>query len=341
VARKAVGFLQSSVRSDGSWPIDSDLSTWLTTQAVSALNAAGDLDLLNGEATRRWLLARQYRELHPYTDSPPGGWAWTHLSGGVPDADDTSGALLALAYLKGGGDSPGAEAGVNWLLGLQNGDGGWPTFCRGWGRLPFDRSAPDLTAHALRALGAWSGRLGRGDIARAVERGFRYLSHSQRTDGAWVPLWFGNQEEAAQENPVYGTSRVLLAYRDAGKTDTYEVEAGVRYLVGAQNDDGGWGGAAGVESSVEETALSLEALSLWWDTPGARAACRRGALYLTERVADGGLDRPKPIGVYFAKLWYAERLYPIIWSVGALGSVLARMAHPGARAGISSTSEGE
>ena len=23
----------------------------------------------------------------------------------------------------------------------------WPTFCRGWGRLPFDRSGSDLTAH--------------------------------------------------------------------------------------------------------------------------------------------------------------------------------------------------
>ncbi|MEZ6048428.1 MAG: hypothetical protein R3C11_23220 [Planctomycetaceae bacterium] len=41
---------------------------------------------------------------------------------------------------------------MNWLLDLQNRDGGWPTFCRGWGALPFDRSAPDLTAHALRAL---------------------------------------------------------------------------------------------------------------------------------------------------------------------------------------------
>jgi hypothetical protein len=40
---------------------------------------------------------------------------------------------------------------VRWLLDLQNGDGGIPTFCRGWGALPFDRSAPDLTAHALRA----------------------------------------------------------------------------------------------------------------------------------------------------------------------------------------------
>src|SRR4029078_7639813 len=44
--------------------------------------------------------------------------------------------------------------GLHWLNTLQNRDGGWPTFCRGWGHLPFDRSGPDLTAHALRAIRA-------------------------------------------------------------------------------------------------------------------------------------------------------------------------------------------
>ena len=75
------------------------------------------------------------------------------MSGAVPDADDTPGALLALHAL-GGEDGDAARAGVRWLLGLQNRDGGIPTFCRGWGQLPFDRSSPDLTAHALRAFAA-------------------------------------------------------------------------------------------------------------------------------------------------------------------------------------------
>ena len=28
---------------------------------------------------------------------------------------------------------------------------------------------------------------------------------------------------------------------------------------------------------------------------------------------------PSPIGFYFAKLWYFERLYPLIFTVAALG----------------------
>ena len=34
--------------------------------------------------------------------------------------------------------------------------------------------------------------------------------------------------------------------------------------------------------------------------------------------------RPTPIGLYFANLWYSEKLYPIIWTVEALGEVCQR-----------------
>src|SRR5690606_12412408 len=37
VAVKGVEFLVNSVRSDGSWPIDTNLATWVTTLAVNAL----------------------------------------------------------------------------------------------------------------------------------------------------------------------------------------------------------------------------------------------------------------------------------------------------------------
>ena len=37
VARKGVEFLLASQRSDGSWPIDTNLATWVTTLSVNAL----------------------------------------------------------------------------------------------------------------------------------------------------------------------------------------------------------------------------------------------------------------------------------------------------------------
>jgi len=42
-----------------------------------------------------------------------------------------------------------------------------------------------------------------------------------------------------------------------------------------------------------------------------------------ERVESGAWTEPSPIGFYFAKLWYYERLYPLIWTVSAMGRVAA------------------
>jgi squalene-hopene/tetraprenyl-beta-curcumene cyclase len=351
VARKAVGFLERAVRSDGSWPIDSNLATWVTTLAINALHAAGELQVrgkgpgIGGqEEVRDWLLKQQYTERHLYTGADPGGWAWTDLPGGVPDGDDTPGALLALRHLTAvGGQDCAAQvrAGLRWLCRLQNGDGGWPTFCRGWGHLPFDRSGTDLTAHALRALAVWcqgpeSGVRGQGlgvspdvasrsadswpltPISEAIAAGFEFLARSQRPDGSWAALWFGNQYARGEENPTYGTARVLAAYRDLDKMDTEPAHRGVAWLLAAQNSDGGWGGAAGVASSIEETALAVEALQGAL-TPEPRAAVNKGLACLVEQVEAGGLRQPTPIGFYFAKLWYFEKLYPIIFTVAALG----------------------
>ena len=321
VVRKGLGFLERLARSDGSWPIDANLDNWLTSLAVSALTGRGGALGTSRAWVRDWLMAQQHRAIHSYTDSQPGGWAWTHLPGGVPDADDTAAALIALSSL-GGYVSDAARDGVIWLLGLQNRDGGWPTFCKGWGKLPFDRSAPDLTAHALRALWAWKsvGPLKR--IERAVADGFDYLRRTQRNDGAWEPIWFGNQFVREQGNPVYGTARVLAVYRDTGKMNSHEALRGIEYLVEAQNPDGSWGGDRNVPGTMEETALTVEALAGLPDNDEALRVCLRGADYLSEKVDQGGLEHPAPIGLYFARLWYAEMLYPAIWTVGAFGRLL-------------------
>ncbi|MFY9253321.1 MAG: prenyltransferase/squalene oxidase repeat-containing protein, partial [Fuerstiella sp.] len=187
VTKRCLEFIVASVRADGSWPIDTNLTTWVTTLSVNALAATTQpgIPVTGGSSVdknhiahgvsanggieeflcdderdniRRWLLDQQYKTIHPYTNSPPGGWSWTDLPGGVPDADDTPGAMLALMNLRPLGETylpaevSALENSAGWLLNLQNRDGGWPTFCRGWGTLPFDRSSNDLTAHVIRAF---------------------------------------------------------------------------------------------------------------------------------------------------------------------------------------------
>ena len=377
VVHSGVEFLVRSARADGSWPIDTNLATWVTTLAVNALSAAGapqveqpsraasqpalGVPLLACPAVRStgensnphfgaclttsdlrtvldWLLNQQLQSEHPYTHAAPGAWAWTDLTGGVPDADDTPGALLALWNLAGPKAAVPAAEGVRWLLDLQNTDGGIPTFCRGWGLLPFDRSSADLTAHALRAWAIWYDHVPpnlQHRICRGARNALRFLAKTQRPDGAWAPLWFGNQHAPGEENPTYGTTRVLLALATAKIPDVAperalcDDTAAVTWLLSSQNDDGGWGGAVATPSSIEETALAVEALSATLsgtessaaiqETGRVQSAISRGLAWLDANTNHGREFPPSPIGFYFAKLWYFERMYPVVYTLSAVG----------------------
>jgi len=354
VTLRGVQFLVDSVREDGSWPIDTNLATWNTSLALKALDNGGEdlsqLDCLD------WLLGCQHQGRHPFTGASPGGWGWSDLSGAVPDCDDTPGALLAIAAWRRGrdcGDSTcqridrSAAAGLQWILSLQNRDGGWPTFCRGWGKLPFDRSGTDLSAHVLRAIRAWWNdleRLGlnRAEFQRAVERGFSYLEKQQQADGSWLPLWFGNQDNPEDENPVFGTARVLPAYFAWDRGEDREAQRGLDWLSGKVNPDGGWGGGPAVVnisgqstvSTVEETALAVETLARAGLEGNSQEILHRGIEWLQDAVETGRFKQSAPIGFYFAKLWYHERLYPVIFTVAALGQVVSELPTGNSRVAV-------
>jgi squalene-hopene/tetraprenyl-beta-curcumene cyclase len=297
--------------------------------SVEALNAGGricdHLDEPSRASLRVWLLSQQTRGKHAYTSAAPGAWSWTDLPGGVPDADDTAGVLLALRALDPDDETRSAAArGVEWLLDLQNRDGGVPTFCRGWGALPFDRSGADLTAHAIRAWLAWRADLDprlQRRIDRAVSAAIVYLTREQRADGAFLPLWFGNEQAPGAGNPTYGTSRVLQALHAAHRWAPASVERqmvrATEWLLRARNGDGGWGGDRGAPSSVEETALATSALAASAADPLAQAAARGGIEWITQATNGCTVFRAAPIGLYFARLWYYERLYPVVWATEA------------------------
>ena len=72
-------------------------------------------------------------------------------------------------------------------------------------------------------------------------------------------------------------------------------------------------------SSVEETALAIEALLAAAGEPEFMPAIEKGLTWLADRVERGEHRNAAPIGFYFAKLWYYEKLYPLAFTVSALG----------------------
>ncbi len=346
VVKKGIGFLLDSVRVDGSWSIDTNLATWVTTLSINALAVdSGSADILSlddRERLQQWLLCQQHRQVHPYTNAEPGGWAWTNCPGAVPDADDTAGALLALSNLDLNDESveQAVEAAIEWFLELQNKDGGFPTFCRGWNKLVFDRSTPDITAHVISAMDAWLDRLP-GTVKKQVDdsigRAFDYLAQIQKEDGSWVPLWFGNQFESQQQNPVYGTAKVLSGLSRHIQQLKVEympmLQKAAHWLLSAQNQDSGWGAG---ESSIEETAWAVDAIAgllnklteinekdyrAQFPFDQMRSQVLQGAWWLIKRSEDVTSLAPSPIGLYFAKLWYFEELYPVIFTLSALAKI--------------------
>ncbi len=340
---KCADFLTESIRPDGSLPIDSDLACWLTSLSVSALH---DADALRKKMSEKQcqkiaekLIFARHKKNHPYTASQKGGWGWTNLPGSVPDADDTAAALCALKCLKNYTNQKELIRVVNealtWLMNLANKDGGIPTFCKGWNRFDFDKSAAGITAHSILAASLWQEQCTRKmqkKITPFIQNASAFLKKTQDKTGSWAMLWFGSQYTCENKNPVFSTARII-SYLARLNEKNYtlladNIDNAARFLLDNQNHDGSWGPRINKPSSIEETAQSITALALVTKkTKDTRLnqkiypALENALNYLHEMQKKQTLLTPSPIGLYFAKLWYSEKLYPMIFLTEALANL--------------------
>lgn len=311
---RAINFILSMRRADGSFPIDANLQNWLTSMSAWAL---GD-ELESGEREKliSIISSRNIRKPHPFTGAKPGAWAWISSDGGVPDADDTSAALCALFKLGASAELDCVKSGLRWLMNLQNLDGGIPTFCKGWNKLPFDRSCPDISAHAHKAMRLWLNSF--DDVFKfCLEQSMlgieNYLKNSQASDGSWTSLWFGDQDCPGGVAPVLGTAIVLEHLGEWGSGRDF-CEKAAEFLMSCRNEDFAWGGAKGVRSKRIITARAISALSNYKNFAETLDLSLRALLDFDESESEA-------VGLYFAKLWYSEKLYPHIHNLSALKSL--------------------
>jgi squalene-hopene/tetraprenyl-beta-curcumene cyclase len=296
---------------------------WDTAIAMVALEEAGLPP--NHPALLRatdWLLDRQilgpgdWQEKNP--DALPGGWVFEFRNDFYPDVDDTAFVLMALQRV----DHPeparvreAARRGINWLVSMQNRDGGWGGFDKDNDRqflnnIPFadhnamlDPSSADVTARVLECLGlhGWP-------ISHPVyQRALAYLAREQKPEGPWYGRWGVNY--------IYGTSGVLRALETVRITGREFCQKAAEWLRAVQNPDGGFGESIasyydpalkgkGV-STPSQTAWGLIGLLAagWREEP----AVTRGIEHLLGRQsADGSWEEPEFTGTGFPCVFYLK-----------------------------------
>ncbi len=177
-------------------------------------------------------------------DAEPGGWVFEFRNDFYPDVDDTAFVLMALQRVK-YPDPVRMEAatrrGIQWLLSMQNRDGGWGAFDRDNNKaflcnIPFadhnamiDPSTADVTARVLECLG----RFGWPADHPAIQRALKFLLQDQCEDGSWFGRWGVNY--------VYGSSGVLRALETVSLTAKEYCQRAVHWLRAVQKADGSFG----------------------------------------------------------------------------------------------------
>lgn len=263
---------------------------------------------------------------------PDGGWTWSNYKPTYPDVDDTSFAIITLLGFEGQikGVERSINSGVRWLIGMQNNDGGWPTFHKNFstkkpGALPsiyddpksilIDPSVSDTTAHALTALG----KVGYDVSHACIKKAISFLKRDQLKEGCWYGRWGICY--------TYTTGAVLVGLKSVGESMEEEyIKKAANWLKEHQNTDGGWGESykssfyekfAGIgNSTAEQTAWSLMGLLSCGEDPGSETVMRGISYLASNQMNDGNW---KPAYTVSALDPYKNTLYSSMFPLMALG----------------------
>ena len=284
----------------------------------------------------QWLLDKEVRRPGDWAIRGPGvepsGWHFQFHNTFYPDLDDSAMVILALQRSP-LADHPAVEAatrrGVDWLLAMQNRDGGWAAYDvdidnQVLTKLPFadhnamlDPSCADITARVLELLGTMGYRADHPSIRRALD----YLWSTQEPEGCWYGRWGVNY--------IYGTWQVLQGLGALEfPMDHPRIARAVEWLESTQQPLGAWGETCrsyddpslkGMgEPTPSQTAWALLGLIAAGRARGS--AVRRGIDYLLRvQLPDGSWDETQFTGTGFPRVFYLRyHLYRVCFPLMAL-----------------------
>jgi squalene-hopene/tetraprenyl-beta-curcumene cyclase len=338
---------------------------WDTAITLRALDASGvEAQHPAVDHAVEWLLANEVKRRGDWSETvsaKPGGWCFEHANEFYPDVDDTIMVMMALRCqfdkgLHGGVLPPGLQVidrvvadveearrqiatldavahatsrAEDWVLALQNRDGGWGAFDKDNDRqflchVPFadhnamiDPSTPDLTGRVLETLG----QMGREVGDPVVDRAIAYMRRTQEADGSWFGRWGVNY--------IYGTWQSLVGLAAVGVPhDDPTLVSGANWLLSYQQPSGGWGESPDSyadphlrgqgPTTASQTAWAV--LGLLAAGHERHPAVARGIKYLLkEQQEDGTWLETEFTGTGFPQVFYLRyHLYPIYFPLLAL-----------------------
>ena len=302
---------------------------WDTAIATIALADAGlPSDHPSWKLAVDWLLAKEVRHPGDWQIRRPGleptGWHFQFRNAFYPDLDDSAMVLLGLLrspLAREPATLAATRRGVDWLLSMQNRDGGWAAYDvdidnQVLTKLPFadhnamlDPSCADITARVVELLGTMGFRQEHPSVRRSPTS--TLFRDSQEPDGCWYGRWGVNY--------IYGTWQVLqgLCALDF-PMDHPALERAAQWLESMQQPSGAWGETC---RSYDEPALKGTGeptpSQTAWATLGLIAAgrtstgpVRRGIDYLIEtQLADGSWEENSFTGTGFPRVFYLRYHY--------------------------------
>ncbi|KEK22256.1 terpene cyclase/mutase family protein [Bacillus gaemokensis] len=303
--------------------------TALLSYSLQEANVSQDNHII--QKATEYLLQKQQHEKKDWSAHAPlldaGGWGFSEINTTIPDIDDTTAVLRALARSTKGNQKveEAWKKGIEWVKGLQNIDGGWAAFERGVtskflthlpldnsGDMTTDPSTSDITGRVLEFFGTYApDELTNDQKNRAI----RWLVHAQEKNGAWYGKWGVCY--------IYGTWAALTGLRALGVPSTdIALQKAVAWLESTQHRDGGWGESC--RSSIEkrfvslpfstpsQTAWALDALIAFYDSE--TPAIRKGISYLLAHSTEHQ-EYPTGTGLpdgFYIRYHSYHHLYPLL-----------------------------
>ena len=294
---------------------------WDTPWALTALLEAG---ISSNDARLQkagtWLMQKQitnprgdWRFKNP--KAKPGGWSFEFENEYFPDVDDTIQVLAVLDAL----DLPAVQKdvsiqrGLDWMLSMQNNDGGWGAFDKNndlelVNKIPFsdhgaclDPSSPDITGRAVELLA----NLGFTEKDKLIQKAVRYLLKTQEKFGGWYGRWGVNY--------IYGTWCALTglhALQPGGFAKATKLA--VHWIKNIQHRDGGFSESPEsyvqaryvpyLESVASQTAWGAMALTAAGEAKSAET--KRATDWLCNRLHDGTWEEEHSTGTGFPGHFY-------------------------------------